>query len=203
MSLTSQVPAHDLDLPPVPVRRFTVDEYLRMVTANVFDGDDRHELLAGWVVSKMTRNPPHEVGIALADEALRALLPAGWRLRNQSSITTADSVPEPDLSVVRGAIRDYIGRHPGPQDMALAIEVADSSLPKDRNLKGRIYARAGIPVYWIINLVDRKVEVYTDPTGPALMPGYRQQQEYGPGAAVPLVIDGREVARVAVDELLP
>jgi Uma2 family endonuclease len=203
MSIASPVSIPDLDLPPLPVRRITVEEYLRMVAADVFDGDDRLELLEGWIIPKMTRSPPHEVGIDLASDILRPLMPPGWRLRNLSSIVTTDSVPEPDLSIVRGAARDYLHHHPGPADLAVAVEVADSSLAKDRKLKGRLYARARIPVYWIINLVDRQVEVYTDPSGPDAQPSYRVRQDYGADALVPLVVDGREVGPIAVRELLP
>ena len=83
------------------------------------------------------------------------------------------------------------------------IEVADSSLDEDRGWKKQIYAHARIPVYWIVNLVARQVEVYTDPTGPADQPDYRQRRDYGPTDEVPLVLDGQEVARIRVSELLP
>jgi hypothetical protein len=105
--------------------------------------------------------------------------------------------------VVRGPRRLYANRHPGPADTALAAEVAESSLSHDRNFKGPLYARANIPVYWIINIVDARVEVYTDPTGPDPNPRYRQRQDYGPGEEVPLVLDGVEVGRIPVRDLLP
>ena len=73
--------------------------------------------------------------------------------------------PEPDLCVVRGESDDYTDRHPGPGDIALIVEVAESSLSRDRGEKGENYGRAGIPVYWIVNLVDRRLEVYSNPTG--------------------------------------
>lgn len=85
----------------------------------------------------------------------------------------------------------------------MLVEVSLASLDRDRNDKGRIYARARITCYWIVNLVDRQVEVYSDPTGPDAAPRFRQQQDYRPGDAVPLVIDGAEVGRVAVNDLLP
>ena len=201
--VASQPTWNALEPPPVPVRRFTVAEYHRMIDADVFDGDERFELLEGWIVPKMMRNPPHDVTLVLVRDTLLSRLPDGWHVRDQSAITTDDSEPEPDLAVVRGAARDYIGRHPGPRDIAVVIEVADSTLAQDRGFKGRLYARAGIPIYWIINLVDARVEVYTDPTGPDAAPGYRGHQEYGLGGSVPMVIDGQEVGQVAVRELLP
>jgi Uma2 family endonuclease len=189
--------------PPLPMRRFTVDEYHRMIDAGVFGGDERFELLEGWIVAKLTRKPPHDATIELLTDVLRDRLPAGWRVRVQSAITTADSEPEPDLAVVRGGPRDYLKRHPGPADLAMVVEVADSSLADDRSLEARLYARAGIPAYWIVNLVDLRVEVYTDPTGLVASPSYRSERAYGVGDAVPLIVEGREVARIDALEFLP
>jgi Uma2 family endonuclease len=203
MSVTTQ-PGWDLrEMPPVPVRRFTVEEYHQMIAAGVFAEDERFELLDGWIIAKPAQTPPHAMVIGLADDQLRGLLPSSWHVRIRSAITTAGSEPEPDLVIVRGAARDYVSRHPGPQDIALVVEVADSTLAEDRKFKGRLYARAGIPLYWIINLVDAQIEVYTDPTGPDATPGYRQLQTYGPDNLVPLVIEGRETGQIAARELLP
>lgn len=186
-----------------PMRRFTVDEYHRLIEVGILTEDDRVELLEGWIVLKMAHNPPHDLAIELAEEALRPRLPAGWRIRIQSAITTADSEPEPDLAVALGSPRARGNRHPGPADLALVIEVADSSVTADRDDKGRIYARAGIACYWLVNLIDRRVEVYTDPSGPVSSPAYGQRQDCAPADEVPLVIGGQEVARIPVVELLP
>ncbi|MEO6809280.1 MAG: Uma2 family endonuclease [Isosphaeraceae bacterium] len=204
LATTSSGSALDLDeVPPLPVRRFSVVEYRRMIELGLFDDDERFELLEGWIVPKMVRNPSHDVTIELTHEALRGFLPEGWRVRNQFATTTADSEPEPDLIVVRGVPRDYLDHHPGPLETALVIEVADSSLVRDRGVKRRLYARAGYPVYWIINLGTARVEVYTDPTGPDANPAYRLVLEFGVEDSVPLVIDGREVGRLPVRDLLP
>jgi len=181
----------------------SVDEYLRLIEAGILADAERLELLDGYMVLKMSRNPPHDLALWLTEEAVARLLPAGWFRRNQSSVTTTDSVPEPDVAVVRGRPRDYAARHPGPADLALVIEVADSSLSQDRNVKGPLYARAAIPVYWIVNVPDRRVEVYTDPTGPAVAPAYRTRTDFGENDAVPLVLDGVEVGRIPVGDLLP
>lgn len=188
--------------PPFPVRRFSITEYHRMVRAGVLSENDRVELLEGWIVPKMTHNPSHDATVELAAEALRSRLPAGWRLRIQSAITTQDSEPEPDVVIVRGSARDHVSRHPGPPEIALLIEVAETSLERDRK-KCRLYARAAVPVYWIINLVDAQVEVHTDPTGPAAEAAFRCSQVYRFGQAVPLAIAGRQVDAIAVAELLP
>ncbi len=85
----------------------------------------------------------------------------------------------------------------------MSVVVSDSSLRRDQGFKKAIYAKAGIAVYWIVNLIDRRVEVYTDPTGPAAQPDYRVRHDAGEADQVPVVIEGREVARIAVRELLP
>jgi len=192
-----------LQPPTLPVHRFSVDQYHKMIETGTLSEDDRVELLEGLIVPKMPRNPPHDGSIQLADEAIRPNLPSGWQLRIQSAITTDDSEPEPDLTIVEGPARRFISRHPGPSDVKTLIEVADTTVQRDRVEKGRIYARASISIYWIINLVDRQVEVYTDSTGPDANPRYRQRQDYGARDSVPLVIEGNEVARIVVSALLP
>ena len=83
------------------------------------------------------------------------------------------------------------------------VEVADVSLRRDRSIKKQVYARAGIPVYWIVNLPERRIEVYADPTGPGENPDYRRHEDYAAGAEVPVLIEGRQVGRVPVAALLP
>jgi Uma2 family endonuclease len=131
------------------------------------------------------------------------VVPAGWYVDSQEPITLADSEPEPDVTVIRGETRDYFDRHPGPTDLALVVEVADTTLERDRPVKKRLYARAGLVIYWIINLSELLVEVYTEPSGPAEEPDYRERRDYGVDDSVPVVIEGREVGRIDVRELLP
>jgi Uma2 family endonuclease len=187
----------------VPVRRFTVDEYHRLIKAGILREGDPYELLEGWIVPKMTRNPPHDLSLGLTEDEIDRCLPPGWFRRDQSAVSTADSEPEPDVGIVRGTRRDYRDRHPGPQDMGLVVEVSDASLYQDRTVKSCVYARANIPVYWIINIPDRQVEVYTDPTGPGISPSYRQRRDYREGESVPLILDGQEVGQIPVANLLP
>ena len=109
--------------------------------------------------------------------------------------------PEPDLAVARGQPDDYATRHPGPDDIALLIEVADASLRRDRGEKLGSYGRGGIPHYWIINLVDRVVECYSKPNRGGI--GYGSRQIFGPGESVPVVLLDGEVGQIAVADLLP
>lgn len=204
MSVGTTLPPLPPILPPVPVRRFTVDEYHQMIQAGIIGEDDNVELLEGWIVPQMARGPAHDAIISvIMNVVVETRLLNEWFGRVRSGMTTTDSEPEPDVVVVRGSPRVYCARHPGSADLALVIEVADSSLSRDRTIKGRIYAAASVPVYWIINLVDNVVEVYTDPTGPDPAPVYRTRQDYRIGDLVPLVIDGRDLGPIPAQELLP
>jgi Uma2 family endonuclease len=186
---------------PSPLYRMTVEEYEAMVASGAFKGRRRLHLINGLLVEKMTHNPPHAIAFMLCGDELDRIKPPGWHVRPALPIRLPGqaSEPEPDHCVVRGAPRDYLGGHPGPGDIALVAEVADSSLADDRQYAAQLYGPAGIPACWIVNLIDRQVEVYTDP-GPA---GYASRVDYRPGQAVPVAIGGRPVGQVAVDDLLP
>jgi Uma2 family endonuclease len=187
----------------VPIYRLTVEQYHAMARAGILTEDDPVELLEGWLVQKMTKYRPHVIATELLRRALEHLPPSGWYVAIQGPTTTVDSEPEPDLAIVRGDVRDYPDRHPGPTDVALVVEVADSSLREDRGAKKRLYARAGISVYWIVNLIDRRIELYTDPSGPVRKPDYRRERNYGADDMVPVVLNGVEVGSMLVSDLLP
>jgi Uma2 family endonuclease len=183
--------------------RLRVDQYHAMIRTGILTEDDPVELLEGWLVVKMPQNPPHRVAIRLIYKALEAIVPTNWYIDSQAPITTADSEPEPDLMVVRGDPRQYLDRHPIPQDLALVVEVADTSIQRDRAFKKRLYAAARIPVYWILNLPESSCEASTDPSGPGNEPDYQQRQNYGPTEEIPLMMEGVEVGRLVVQALLP
>ncbi|MFQ5732094.1 MAG: Uma2 family endonuclease [Planctomycetaceae bacterium] len=186
----------------LPIYRFSVEQYHQMAAAEILTEEDRVELLDGWIARKMTRKPPHDTVIDIVHEALRDLLPKEWRIRIQSAVTTGDSEPEPDLAVVRGPGKRYLNHHPTSDDIAMIVEVADTSLERDR-WKAGIYARAGIPAYWIVNLVDNQVEVYTDPSGPSDEPGYAKRADVKPADSVSVVIEGRQFGTIDGKSLLP
>src|SRR5437763_640993 len=152
IALTQQAVQIPLRATMAGFRRFTVDEYHRLIEIGILTEDDNLELLDGYLVLKMSKNPPHEGSIDLASDLLNAHKPTGWIVRVQEAVTLSESEPEPDLVLARGNRRSYLKRHPGPADVGLVIEVADSSLASDRADKGPIYARAGLPTYWIVNL---------------------------------------------------
>ncbi|HZV05337.1 MAG TPA: Uma2 family endonuclease [Gemmataceae bacterium] len=184
-------------------RRFSVAEYHKLIEIGILTEDDNLELLDGYLVHKMSRNPPHDATLQLIQDTLPRLLPSGWCLRMQSAITLSRSEPEPDAAVVRGNARSYATQHPKPADIGLVIEVADSTLDADRLDKGRIYAEAGIAYYWIVNLVDRQIEVYTLPSGTTATPSFARRQDYRMGDDVSLLLDAALVANIPVRDLLP
>ncbi len=183
--------------------RFSVARYQRMIETGILTPEDKVELLENYVVLKMPRNPLHDSTLQRMLRPLLRALPAGWDLRIQSAIALSDSQPEPDFALVRGSSADYQTRHPTAANVGVVIEVADSSLLRDQRDKTRIYARGGIPCYWIVNLVDQRVEVYTQPSGPTAVPSYQSFQTYQPGDDLPLVLDGNPVATVPASDLLP
>lgn len=189
-------------VPPFPVHRFTVEEYHKMGEIGLLTENDRVELIHGWIVPKMTLHPPHAYASTALMKALLALTGPTGAVRVQPPITTADSEPEPDVVLARGVDADYKARHPAPRDCAIVAEVADSSLRDDQTIKLELYAGSKVAVYWIVNLVDRRVEVYTDPKrGKA--PAYKTRTDYGPDDAIPVVVAGTTLGTIAVKELLP
>ncbi len=187
---------------PLALRRWSRVEYDRLVDLGVFAGEPL-ELIGGQLMVAEPQGAYHVSAIGTADDALRAVLPAGWIVRTQAPVALDDeSEPEPDLAVVPGRPADYRAAHPNRP--ALAIEVADSSLGFDRRQKGSLYARAGIQDYWIVNLVDRVLEVYRDPApDPAAPYGWRYRSVttlVPPAIVVPLAFAS---SQIVVADLLP
>jgi Uma2 family endonuclease len=203
MSALAPSTPQELSLPAEPIWRLTIQQYHEMIEAGILTDNDPVELLEGWLVTKMPKNPSHSFTTQLTRDALDQILPYGWFINIQEPITLADSEPEPDVIVVRGERRDYLERHPGPAEVALIIEVADATLRRDRITKKRMFAEARIPVYWVINLPGRQFEVYTNPSGEGRQADYQERQLFRQGDEVPVVIDGREVGRLSVEQLLP
>jgi len=178
--------------------KLTVEEFTQIQDAGLFE--DRHIQLLDGELYEVTKNPPHSFAVSALADVLRSLLP-----RNEYSVREEKAIepwnywwPEPDIAVARGAQRRYENRHPGPGDLALLVEVSDTS-EQDWTKKLTGYAAAGISVYWILDLSHRRLEVYRDP-GPA---GYTVEAIIPEGESVELAIDGRSFGWIAVSELLP
>jgi Uma2 family endonuclease len=186
----------------VTLRRWTRAEYDRLVGLGVFEGD-RIELIGGQLIVAEPQGEYHASSINTAEYALRAVLPPGFIVRTQAPVALDDdSEPEPDLVVVPGRPSDY--RYAHPARPVLAVEVAESSLAFDRLRKGSLFARAGIQDYWIVNLVERVLEVYRDPTPETTAPygwQYRSVKILGPPAVVALL--AFPSSELPVVELLP
>jgi Uma2 family endonuclease len=163
--------------------RITVSQYHEMIRRGDFEPREEHhvELIYGEILPMSPIGPPHSSFMADLTEWSFQILPPGCvSVRPQCPIEfeRLDSEPEPDI--VWATRADYSNRHPGPEDVLLLIEVSDSSLAKDRGLKARLYAEAGVADYWIVNLIDRTVEVRRDPQGSA----YRSVEVFRAGQDV-------------------
>jgi Uma2 family endonuclease len=187
---------------PLTLRRWKRVEYERLVGLGVFHGEPI-ELIGGQLVVAEPQYPYHASAINAVDYAVRAILPPGWIVRTQSPVSLDDeSEPEPDLVVVAGRPADYRQAHPARA--VLVVEVAESSLDFDRRHKGSLYARAGIQDYWIVNLVDRALEVDRDPgPDPSALYGWRYRSVTtltAPAGIAPLAFPA---SQIAVADLLP
>jgi len=177
--------------------RYTAEMYFRLVQEGMISDGDHVELLEGIIVAEPPQDPPHATATLLVIEALRKAVGRRALVRPQLPlIINAYSVPEPDVAVVSGQISDYSHTH--PTTALLVVEVAASSLPKDRLSKSRIYASAGIPEYWVVNLRDRCVEVFRRPDAPSRQYSDRMTVHCGER----LVLVALPDATVAVDDLL-
>jgi Uma2 family endonuclease len=187
---------------PCPLR-WTSEEYYRLCEADWFQ-ERRVELIDGEIIERPSQTNWHAMGVSLTRDALRAAFgPNHWVRALMSLDLSSRSVPDPDLAVVAGAIRAHAGPN-NPTTALLIVEVSDTSLGYDRNAKASLYATSGIADYWIVNLVQRQLEVYRDPVADAAQPfGFRYAQRtiLDPGDIItPLAAPQ---ASVAVDDLLP
>jgi Uma2 family endonuclease len=143
--------------PPPPLHRITVDEYERIIRSGALEDPNRVELIDGYMVDEMAKNPEHGFSATATHQAIAGRLPTGWLARKEEPVRIpAYDEPEPDISVVRGINADYRHRVPEPADVALLIEVSDWTLGREPGVKLVAFARDGIPIYWIVNLADRQ-----------------------------------------------
>jgi len=231
----SQTPAQPEDAPQDGLRRWTPDEYHRMIEMDLFDGarvellssgiwqvhtpdfyrwtpeqyhrlieagffdDGRVELLEGLIWDMAGQMTPHTTGIRLTQLSLEEVFAGTFEVRVQMPIALPDGAePEPDVAVAPGTPFDYLEQHPGPDELLLAVEVSDSTLAKDRSLKLTAYAKAGVVECWIVNLVNRQLEVYRRPSPAGI---YTDTAIYPPGQSVTPLNAPDKLAAVA--DLLP
>jgi Uma2 family endonuclease len=184
-----------------PLHRITVDEYERIIAAGALEDPGRVELIDGYMVDKMGKNADHRYTTKEVLKALDSRLPPGWTSQKEEPVRIPEyDEPEPDVAIIRGSDADYRGRLPTADDVTLLVEVSESTLRQDRGKKRTAYARAGIAVHWIVNLVARQVEVYTRPVKEGR---YRSRKDYKPGQQVPVAIAGQPLRPIAVDDIMP
>jgi Uma2 family endonuclease len=176
---------------------WTRERYDEAVNAGVFTPEDNVELLDGHIVPKMPQNKRHRVATVYAHQALAKVFASGSHVQVQAPIALSDRTePEPDVAIIRGAPLDH-DPHPSADAVLLLVEVADSSLLRDRLSKAVLYAEAGVAEYWIVNLQDSVLEVHRDPAGEA----YRTKTTHASGETVTPV--HAPEASIAIADLLP
>ena len=186
-------------LSPLP-HRITVDEYERIIEAGSLEDPSRVELIDGEMVDKMGKNAVHRWATKEAIKARDSRLPAGWTSQKEEPVRIPDyDEPEPDIAIIRGTDADYEFRLPTAADVALLVEVSESTLSQDHGKKCSASAKAEIPLYWIINLVDRQIKVYSGPVAGS----YPSPTIYASGQRVPVSIGGQQLQPIAVDDILP
>ena len=187
----------------VAVRRWTRQQYEKMVEGGIFPPGERAELIDGEILAMTPQGSAHATAVRLTEEALRSAFGPGCDVRVQMPLALdPSSEPEPDVTVVPGSPRDYRDAHPA--SALLVVEVADTTLSYDRAQKGSLYARAGLREFWVVNLLDRRLEAHRDPIRQAdghYGWGYRTVEHYASGDSLfPLAAPQ---SRVAVADLLP
>lgn len=186
--------------------RMTAETFFRAVDADVFPKKARVYLRNGQIYTKMAKKLPHSASTTVVLSALIPVLPEGWTYWIESPILSHEfSAPLPDICLVRGRAQDYLqkGSFPKADEIALVVEIAESSLAEDRGEALADYAKANLPVYWIVNLIDWQVEVYTGPETVGEISRYAHREDYPVGREIPVTIDGVEVARVPAGSILP
>jgi Uma2 family endonuclease len=152
----------------------------------------------------MTTNDPHDFVVTQLGSLVRPRLPANWTLREEKSVQLGRFWrPKPDISVLKAPSRAFVRRSPQPVDIALLVEVADTTYLKDSGIKPRRYAHVQIPHYWVVHLDRRQVEVYRDPHGRHGKAGYGIAEIHRDAVEIPVVIEGKDLGRIAVKEILP
>jgi Uma2 family endonuclease len=193
-----------------PLQPLTIKQVEQMMAHGILMEGAPIELIDGLLVRKdrgtqggdpTMHHPRHAVCVSRLQELMPQVSSHGCHLRSQLPVALSElRAPEPDAAIVRGTSRDYSTRHPGPLDIHVVIEVADSSLDYDRKTKQRIYSEAGIPTYWIVNLIDNLIEVYEQPDAQA--GEYRNRREFGPGETIDLGMPDGAVLHVNVDDII-
>jgi Uma2 family endonuclease len=165
MTAIAPLPTPTFPLDPNSLKRWTVQNYHHMSELGILDSNERTELINGQILLMAAKGTPHVTSLHLLANALRDQLGNTALVRTQDPIQLDDfSEPEPDLAIVRGTVLDYADRHPRPDQVDLIVEVADSTLKQDCEIKDKLYAQAGIADYWVLDLKNRQLHIFRNPT---------------------------------------
>lgn len=179
--------------------RFNVDEYHQMIEAGILTEDHRVELLEGVIVEMSPIGSRHRAVVTRLYELLSKCVPEGWHVACQQPMTLANSEPAPDLSIVKGKSLDYINHLPAAADVVLLVEVAETSLEIDLRQKSSIYGAAGVPEYWVVDVVGHRVHCLSGPQ----VEGYDSKQLLDRNAQLRLELDKQRVGVLRVVDFLP
>jgi hypothetical protein len=184
--------------------RISVRQYMKMIGAGVFPETAHIELLGGKLYEKMTKYPPHNLVVGQLGRMLGRILPEPWFVSEEKPVKLGRFwYPEPDIAVVQGPDHRFEAKTPEAADLGLVVEVAESSDLMDRGRKWRLHASAGVSFFWIANIPQRRVEVYSDPSGKGRSAAYRQAENYLDGQSIPVMIEGRQIGQIEVSGILP
>jgi Uma2 family endonuclease len=184
--------------------RLSVADYLKMIEVGILSEKDRVFLWKGTVLQKMSKGRPHIVTVMNLLGALNRLLAAHrYYVEKEDPINLVrrtDTMPEPDLKIVRGRPGDY-GDIPTTQEVPLIVEVADTTLGFDMGAKQRLFAAESVPEYWVVSVTGRWIEVFTQPSGPQTPVGYQSRKTYRLGDSIPVQLDGTLIGHILLDEV--
>ena len=201
-SVLERSPVEAPSSPEVVPYLFTTDEFYRLLESEFFPREARVWLWEGRIYEKMAKTQAHAVSGNKVNITLMRALPPGWFVGGENPVTVAErKAPLPDLIVLRGEPDDYIDRRPGAADVGLVVEISLTSLKFDTGAKLSAYASVGIPAYWVVNLLDGVVLVYSDP-----IPSegrYASMATIKPGESFSFTLNGVEVGPIAASDLLP
>ncbi|MEW4570604.1 Uma2 family endonuclease [Tautonia sp. JC769] len=183
-----------------PMQPITVAMFREMVRSGIVGEKEPVYLWKGRLARRKAPNRPHSIAVDRSRRALESVIPPGFHAQQGQAVAmrTEHSTPEPDLAVLRGRPDDFPNDFPTTADLSLVVEVADSSIAPDRDQAGD-FAREGIPAYWIVDLKGRRIEAHDSPDHGT----YQRTSTFSESNDIPVVIDGREVGRLRVLDLLP
>jgi Uma2 family endonuclease len=185
---------------PVGLPKFTRKQFHALLSAGILSPPEHYELIEGIIYEKMAQNPPHRIGINRLGNWLRRVFDPAC-VQEQATILTGrrtiKSEPDPDFALTKEPTENYATRNPGPEDLLLVVEVSDKTLKRDLGDKAVLYAKAGIPEYWVLDVMGRRLRIHREPGAEY----YLDVVDYREPALVSTLAEPE--ALVAVADLLP